>query len=97
MVQAVAWVRVCVCSTTRRRTLVRGIVCRGPSLRIGQLLRSADLGTLLTLPFKIVIMIVKKVVIGIPIMVAKSILMALVMALLPLIVVVGAIYWFVIK
>ena len=55
------------------------------------------MGSILSLPFKIVIWMIKKIVIGIPIMVAKSILMALVMALLPLIVVAGAIYWFVIK
>lgn len=55
------------------------------------------MGFILSLPFKIVIWMIKKIVIGIPIMVAKSILMALVMALLPLIVVAGAIYWFVIK
>ena len=52
------------------------------------------MGTLLSLPFKIIIGIIKKIVIGIPIMVGKSILMALVMALLPLIVVAAAIYWF---
>ena len=55
------------------------------------------MGFILTLPFKIVIALIKKIVIGIPIMIAKSIMMALVMALLPLIIVVGAIYWFVIK
>jgi len=52
------------------------------------------LGSLLTLPFKILIGIIKKIVIGIPIMIGKTILMALVMALLPLIVVAAAIYWF---
>ncbi len=54
----------------------------------------ADLGTLISLPFKLVIWAAKKIVIGIPIMIGKSILMALVMALLPLIVVAAAIYWF---
>jgi len=53
------------------------------------------LGTILTLPVKIVIWAVKKVVIGIPIMIAKSIMMAILMALIPLIVVAAAIYWFV--
>jgi hypothetical protein len=60
------------------------------------------LGTLLTLPFKIVIGILKivigilrKVVIGIPIMIAKSLIMAILMALIPLIVIAAAIYWFV--
>ena len=53
-----------------------------------------DLGTLLTLPFKIVIGIVKKILIGIPIMIAKSIIMAILMAMIPLIVVAVAIYWF---
>jgi hypothetical protein len=53
------------------------------------------LGTLLSLPFKIVIWAIKKVVIGIPIMIAKSIMMAILMALIPLIVVAAAIYWFV--
>ena len=52
------------------------------------------LGSLLTLPFKILIGIIKKIVIGIPIMIGKTILMALVMALLPLIVVAADIYWF---
>jgi hypothetical protein len=55
----------------------------------------AELGTLLSLPFKIVIWAIKKVVIGIPIMIAKSIMMAILMALIPLIVVAAAIYWFV--
>ena len=55
----------------------------------------ADLGTLLTLPFKIVIWAVKKVVIGVPIMIAKSIIMAILMALIPLIVIAAAIFWFV--
>ena len=55
----------------------------------------ADLGTLLTLPFKIVIFIIKKVVIGIPMMIAKSLIMAILMALIPLIVIAAAIYWFV--
>ena len=57
---------------------------------------SADLGILfsiLTLPFKLVIFIIKKIVIGIPIMVAKSLVMALLMALLPLIVVAAVIWW----
>jgi len=60
------------------------------------------LGTLLTLPFKIVIGIIKIVIgiikkglIGIPIMIAKSIIMAILMALIPLIVIAAAIYWFV--
>ena len=60
------------------------------------------MGTLLTLPFKIVIGILKivigilrKVVIGIPIMIAKSLIMAILMALIPLIVIAAAIYWFV--
>ena len=53
------------------------------------------MGTLLTLPFKIVIWAVKKVVIGIPIMIAKSIIMAILMALIPLIVIAAAIFWFV--
>jgi len=53
------------------------------------------LGTLLTLPFKIIIFIIKKVVIGIPIMIAKSLIMAILMALIPLIVIAAAIYWFV--
>ena len=53
------------------------------------------MGTLLTLPFKIVIWAVKKVVIGIPIMIAKSIMMAILMALIPLIVIAAAIFWFV--
>lgn len=53
------------------------------------------MGTLLRLPFKIVIWAIKKVVIGIPIMIAKSIMMAILMALIPLIVVAAAIYWFV--
>jgi|TARA_B110000116_G_scaffold252334_1_gene248144 hypothetical protein len=53
------------------------------------------LGTLLTLPFKIVIFIIKKVVIGIPMMIAKSLIMAILMALIPLIVIAAAIYWFV--
>ncbi len=60
------------------------------------------MGTLLTLPFKIVIGIIKivigiikKVLIGIPIMIAKSIIMAILMALIPLIVIAAAIYWFV--
>mgnify|MGYP001075926609 FL=1 len=53
------------------------------------------MGTILTLPVKIVIWAVKKVVIGIPIMIAKSIMMAILMALIPLIVVAAAIYWFV--
>ncbi len=53
------------------------------------------MGTLLSLPFKIVIWAIKKVVIGIPIMIAKSIMMAILMALIPLIVVAAAIYWFV--
>ena len=52
------------------------------------------MGTLISLPFKLVIWAAKKIVIGIPIMIGKSILMALVMALLPLIVVAAAIYWF---
>ncbi len=51
--------------------------------------------SILTLPLKIVFFIIKKIVIGIPIMIAKGLLMALLMALLPLIVVAGAIYWFV--
>ena len=55
----------------------------------------AVLGTILTLPVKIVIWAVKKVVIGIPIMIAKSIMMAILMVLIPLIVVAAAIYWFV--
>ena len=49
------------------------------------------MGTLLTLPFKIIIFIIKKVVIGIPMMIAKS----LIMSLIPLIVIAAAIYWFV--
>ena len=49
--------------------------------------------SILTLPFKLVIFIVKKIVIGIPIMVAKSLVMALLMALLPLIVVAAVIWW----
>jgi|TARA_B110001454_G_scaffold12796_1_gene11627 hypothetical protein len=53
------------------------------------------LGTLLTLPFKIIIFIIKKVVIGIPMMIAKSLIMAILMALIPLIVIAAAIYWFV--
>ena len=53
------------------------------------------MGTLLTLPFKIIIFIIKKVVIGIPIMIAKSLIMAILMALIPLIVIAAAIYWFV--
>jgi len=53
------------------------------------------LGTLLTLPFKIVIFIIKKVVIGIPMMIAKSLIMAILMALIPLIVIAAGIYWFV--
>jgi hypothetical protein len=53
------------------------------------------LGTLLTLPFKIVIFIIKKVVIGIPMMIAKSLIMAILMALIPLIVIASGIYWFV--
>ncbi|MFP6569789.1 MAG: hypothetical protein VB815_04670 [Dehalococcoidia bacterium] len=53
------------------------------------------MGTLLTLPFKIVIFIIKKVVIGIPMMIAKSLIMAILMALIPLIVIAAAIYWFV--
>ena len=53
------------------------------------------MGTLLTLPFKIVIGIIKKVLIDIPIMIAKSIIMAILMALIPLIVIAAAIYWFV--
>ncbi len=60
------------------------------------------MGTLLTLPFKIVIGIIKIVIgiikkglIGIPIMIAKSIIMAILMALIPLIVIAAAIYWFV--
>ena len=51
--------------------------------------------SILTLPLKIVFFIIKKIVIGIPIMIAKGLLMALLMALLPLIVAAGAIYWFV--
>jgi hypothetical protein len=47
------------------------------------------------MPFKIVIWAVKKVVIGIPIMIAKSLIMAILMALIPLIVIAAAIYWFV--
>lgn len=53
------------------------------------------MGTLLTLPFRIVIFIIKKVVIGIPMMIAKSLIMAILMALIPLIVIAAAIYWFV--
>ena len=53
------------------------------------------MGTLLTLPFKIVIWAAKKIIIGVPIMIAKSIMMAILMALIPLIVVAAAIYWFV--
>ena len=53
------------------------------------------MGTLLTLPFKIVIFIIKKVVIGIPMMIAKSLIMAILMALIPLIVIAASIYWFV--
>ena len=53
------------------------------------------MGTLLTLPFKIVIFIIKKVVIGIPMMIAKSLIMAILMALIPLIVIAAGIYWFV--
>ncbi len=53
------------------------------------------MGTLLTLPFKIIIFIIKKVVIGIPMMIAKSLIMAILMALIPLIVIAAAIYWFV--
>ena len=55
----------------------------------------ANLGALIKLPFKLVFWIIKKIVIGIPIMIGKSILTALLMALLPLIVVVAAIYWFI--
>ena len=55
------------------------------------------MGSLLTLPFKIVIGIIKKIVIGIPIMIAKSLIMAILMALLPIIVIAGANYWFAIK
>ena len=66
-----------------------------PPSRTDRITEIADLGTLLTLPFKIVIWAVKKVVIGIPIMIAKSIMMAILMALIPLIVVAAAIYWFV--
>ena len=54
-----------------------------------------NLGVLIKLPFKLVFWIIKKIVIGIPIMIGKSILTALLMALLPLIVVVAAIYWFI--
>ena len=54
-----------------------------------------NLGALIKLPFKLVFWIIKKIVIGIPIMIGKSILTALLMALLPLIVVVAAIYWFI--
>ncbi|MDA1258863.1 MAG: hypothetical protein O3C10_13640 [Chloroflexi bacterium] len=48
---------------------------------------------LLTLPLKIVIGIIKKIVIGIPLMIAKSLMMALLLLLLPLIVVAAVIYW----
>ena len=51
--------------------------------------------SILTRPLKIVFFIIKKIVIGIPIMIANGLLMALLMALLPLIIVAGAIYWFV--
>lgn len=53
------------------------------------------MGAILALPFKIVIWAAKKIIIGIPLMVAKSAMMAILMALIPLIVVAAAIYWFV--
>ncbi|HJM53899.1 MAG TPA: hypothetical protein QGI07_07760 [Dehalococcoidia bacterium] len=53
------------------------------------------MGAILALPFKIVIWAAKKIIIGIPLMIAKSAMMAILMALIPLIVVAAAIYWFV--